>query len=410
MPSREMVEAPRTFRACGRAITVPRAFTIALRALPVALLGVACGGDTDSSGSDGAADAASVIALSPVAATDVPPSTSASVTLVDGETACTIDSFENQVRCVARDGSEAGVFGGQGDDPGEFRDPGVLARGPGGTVGVKDVGLMRFQVFTPLGALVADLPVEQPLWTPRHAFGADTIVGTYRVAGPGPALASGRTRWWEASALSLSAGETVRTWRPAALPEASECEHLFYGFPAPPAGWVFIDCKGTLSVVDDDGSNRGVRSPTWTGEHPNERDVAARVREQRESWSVARRSIAEGYAERGRPPPAARRFVVDSAALDEYRQRPKIYYLLQGRETIDAQGRVWMPTRVDRAVHSYIDVFSLEPEYLGTVRVVDRMIDYDVLNGTLVVLVEGAAPEGSRRIDWYELPEVLADP
>ncbi len=63
-----------------------------------------------------------------------------------------------------------------------------------------------------------------------------------------------------------------------------------------------------------------------------------------------------------------------------------------------------MPTQVDRAGHSYIDVFSLEPEYVGTVRVVDRMIDFDVLGETLVVLVEGSDLEGTRRIDWYEIP------
>ena len=67
-----------------------------------------------------------------------------------------------------------------------------------------------------------------------------------------------------------------------------------------------------------------------------------------------------------------------------------------------------MPTQVDRALYSYIDVFSLEPEYLGSVRVLDRMIDFDVLNGILAVLVESPDPEGSRRIDWYELPAALA--
>ncbi len=39
--------------------------------------------------------------------------------------------------------------------------------------------------------------------------------------------------------------------------------------------------------------------------------------------------------------------------------------------------------------------------------VVDRMIDFDVLRETLVVLVEGLDLESSRRIDWYGIPAPL---
>lgn len=132
--------------------------------------------------------------------------------------------------------------------------------------------------------------------------------------------------------------------------------------------------------------------------------MAGLVARQRDRWSSRNSRIADGYAARGRSAPTQSGFLVDSAALEEYRQRPKTYYLLRGLETIDEQDRVWMPTQVDRAGHSYIDVFSLEPEYVGTVRVVDRMIDFDVLGETLVVLVEGSDLEGTRRIDWYEIP------
>ncbi len=348
---------------------------------------------------------ATVIALSPITGTSVPHSSSTEVTLLaDGETACTIDSFEARGRCVARNGATVGVFGGEGEGPGEFRNPGRMARGESGTVGVMDPSLGRFQIFTAKGELVASVPVEQSLWAPASDHADDAIVGTHSTARMGPEVVPMFTMLLQAAALSIPSGETIETWKPAALPEINECEHRFYSFPAPAREWVFVDCAGTFSVVDAEGEIRSVQSPMWKDELPNERDVAARLASQRQSWDRQNEYIAEGYAARGRSRYVPRAFVVDSTALEEYRQSPKIYYLSRGNETIDAQNRVWMPTRADRSGHSYIDVFSLEPAYLGTVRVLDRMIDFDVLGETLVVLVEGSDLEGSRRIDWYEIP------
>ena len=77
--------------------------------------------------------------------------------LADERTACVIDSYEGQVRCVDGEGSVVGVFGREGEGPGEFGDPTYLARGEAGTVGVVDSDLGRFTVFEPSGAYVSDV-------------------------------------------------------------------------------------------------------------------------------------------------------------------------------------------------------------------------------------------------------------
>ena len=161
---------------------------------------------------DPAAPDPAVTTLSPLTGVGVPHSASPAVAiLTDGQTACTIDSFEARVRCVSRDGATVGVFGGEGEGPGEFEGPSRLARGADGTVGVMDPFLGRFQVFTPPGELVGSVPIDQPLWVPRSVFGENMLVGTFSAAGSGPEAASRFTMSLQAAALSIPSGETVET-------------------------------------------------------------------------------------------------------------------------------------------------------------------------------------------------------
>ena len=59
---------------------------------------------------------------------------------------------------------------------------------------------------------------------------------------------------------------------------------------------------------------------------------------------------------------------------------------------------------------SFIDVYD-GVEFVGTVEVRDRMVDFDLFEGTLAVLVERqVGPDDSdgvpdRGIDWYDLGE-----
>ena len=380
-----------------------RAFKVAMRAAlaTAGVLALACGERDDIPSVDDSVARPVVTALSPVARAQVPYSDTRSVALVDEATACTIDSFDVRVRCVARDERTIGLFGREGDGPGEFQNPTRLVRGRGGRIGVMDSRLRRFQVFLPWGELVASAEVPVPIWVPRAPFG-DTILGTYSEARDVAVFSASLV----AASVSISSGEILEEWRPARIPEAGECGPVLFGFPAASGAWVFVDCRGRLSFVDRTGSTNTVQAPTWFEELPNERDVEDHLSVRRSLARISARIRADGYRRRGRTPPSpSGGFEIDSTALAEYKGRPKLYYLLRGQETIDEQGRLWISTHRDRAEFSYLDVFSLDAQqYVGTVRVVDRMVDFDILDETLIVLVEGADVASSRRIDWYEIP------
>ena len=91
--------------------------------------------------------------------------------LADERTACAIDSYEGQIRCVDSDGAVVGVFGRKGEGPGEFGRPGYLARGEEGTVGVVDAQLGRFTVFEPSGAYLSEVKLPDRIFQPLPSFG-----------------------------------------------------------------------------------------------------------------------------------------------------------------------------------------------------------------------------------------------
>ena len=107
-----------------------------------------------------------------ISTTAVPLSESDEVALLaDGHTACVIDSYEGQVRCVDGDGTVVGVFGHTSEGPGEFGCPAYLARGDEGTAGVVDPALGRFTVFQPSGAYVSEVMLPDRLFQPLPPFG-----------------------------------------------------------------------------------------------------------------------------------------------------------------------------------------------------------------------------------------------
>ena len=88
----------------------------------------------------------------------IPLSAKGSIALLSDEaTACVIDSYEVRVRCVTRTGEVVGVFGREGEGPGEFDALSHLSGGPDNSVGAVDMGLDRFSVFEPSGDLVTEV-------------------------------------------------------------------------------------------------------------------------------------------------------------------------------------------------------------------------------------------------------------
>lgn len=345
----------------------------------------------------GAFDGISAQTLIPerIGAVEVPWSQAGSIALLSDEnTACVIDSYEEKVRCFNRSGDVVGVFGREGEGPGEFGSVSRLVGGPDNKVGTVDNGLQRFSVFEPSGVLVSEvvLPGAAVILIPIRRF-STTIAGISTVtfdvkkieagAGPGGTLALFE--------VDLPTAEVVRTEVPPVDAEV-ECGMIIYGIPDPAGGWVYVACEGHMVFVAEDGDVAVLQAPTYTGELPTDRDVE-RLREA---------TRPTGRFDRG----------MSREALEQYQNSPKNYHLLFGEEKFDERGRLWIATQRDRDEFSYLDVYDpAEAAFVGSIRVHDRIMGFDLLGSTLVVVVERRLspddPAGiaARAVDWYDISD-----
>lgn len=330
----------------------------------------------------------------------VPYSSSESMALVDPETACTVDSYEVKIVCVERSGRMLASFGREGDGPGELRRPGGLVRGVEGTVGFTDGG--TFHVFTPSGVPVLETVLPTRLLKPVSPFGA-TVTGTFP-------LSVGSVHDFSlnlaAVEIDLETGEILDQWRPGSIP-VMECGVPAFGFPSvgekAESAWVFMGCGGQLAFAHGSEPATVIWAPTHVEEMPNRRDVTS-YRERQEGFGRMAEQMLEQITGRRPTAPA----VNIEEATEASAGRPKRYYLQRGQETYDSRGRLWISTARDRDEESFLDVYA-DAAYYGTVRVRDRIVDFDIIGRTLAVLVErGIGPEDAdgvpdRAIDWYDI-------
>ena len=96
-----------------------------------------------------------VIQLRSFASTGAPPSMSGQVALVSERVACLVDSFEHRIHCLNSSRRAVGVFGREGEGPGEFRGPPWVMRGPAGMVAALDLSSAQLTFFEPDGTLVS---------------------------------------------------------------------------------------------------------------------------------------------------------------------------------------------------------------------------------------------------------------
>ena len=322
----------------------------------------------------------------------VPLSESEEVTLLaDERTACVIDSYEGQVRCVAGEGTVVGVFGREGEGPGEFGDPTSLARGDDGTVGVADPDLGRFTVFEPSGAHVSN--VVFPGFEPLRSFGAlvSGLSLDYMAMLDGDSSDPLMTRY----DVNIATGEVLREEGSPGGPWDVECGQVIYGIPDRAGGWTFVACEGHLIFVGDTGDAKALRAPTYVPELPDEREVA-RYEEMLESINRERGFPAsQGVEER----------------LERYRATPENYHLSAAQQLFDAANRYWIATGRDQHEWSYLDVYE-NAEYLGSVRVRDRLRAFDLVGSTLVALVDRQVGSDEadgipdRALDWYDIADL----
>ena len=152
-------------------------------------------------------------------------------------------------------------------------------------------------------------------------------------------------------------------------------------------------CEGHLIFADDTGDATVVRAPTYLAELPDERDVARH--EEMLRSVVAGRPVSQSVDEE----------------LESYRATPKKYFLSTADQLVDSANRYWIATQRDTHEWSYLDVYA-NAEYLGSVKVRDRLRGFDLLGSTLVVLVERqVGPDDGdgipdRALDWYDIGDL----
>lgn len=313
--------------------------------------------------------------------------------LADGRVACVIESYEDRVHCVDREGGGVGSFGREGEGPGEFGGPAVLVRGDRGTIGVMDYELSRFSVFEPSGAFVSSVTVPGVTFSPVGSF--DTVVTgvSRRLVMPGEDDDGPLMNLYE---VNIASSETVREEGSRGEPWDVECGSVIGGIPDRRGGWAFLACDGYLVFDEGAGTEATVvRAPTYVEEFPDEPEVARR----REEIETLNRS----FVELGLEPSQS-----VEEQLETYRTTPKRYYLSTSQHLFDDGGRYWVATHRDLDEWSWLDVYE-NTEFVATVKVRDRMLGFDVVGSTLVVLVERQlGPEDAdgipdRAVDWYEV-------
>ena len=325
---------------------------------------------------------------------NLPPSEQDAVTvLADERTACVVDSYEDRIRCVDREGAVVGVFGRTGEGPGEFDNPAYLARGDEGTIGVMDLGLNRFTIFEPSGAYVSDVTTPGGAFSPLRSFG-DVVSGVSPdlmaiLAGESPGARMNRYD------VNIASGEVVRDVESPRGPWDVECGDVLGGIPDRGDGWVLIACEAHLIFVGDTGDARVLRPPAYVPELPTEQEVAEREDE-----------LMSFVRDLGLP--ATSRI---EESLERFRTTPKAYHLSTAAHLVDADNRYWIATQRDMREWSYLDIYE-NAEYVGSVKVRDRMRGFDLVGSTLVVLVDrlvetddaGVVPD--RALDWYDIGEI----
>ncbi len=348
-------------------------------AVPTMAIAIGC--------SDGAGSS-SFHSLDPVASSDAPLSWSADIALVSEDVACVINSFEVQIHCRDRNNLVVGVFGREGDGPGEFRGLSVVERGPNGTLAAVDSELGRVTLFDPFGKRLSETPIPGGFVPHKLAgnrlFGVD-LSATYASRSPGGPID------FALAEVALTSGEVL--WTRTGLSEIAEteCGNIGMGWPRPDGGYVFWACARELVFLDheDAVSATVVISPTYFEEMPNDRDARAYL------YSV--RHLAGGVS--------LPKSTTD-AYLSDFRSKPKPWHLASSTALgFDSQGRLWVGTTRDRDTFSYLDIWA-GSVYVETVRIRDRLIGYDLLGTTLAALVErapGSDGIARRAIDWYSI-------
>ena len=330
-----------------------------------------------------------VYELSRVARVTVPvPTASREIILAEEDVACIIYSYDEQIYCMARDGN-AFTLGQAGDGPGEFRGLVTLLRSEDGTIAAIDRSGLR----------VVGLSGEFLSSVMLSGFMLDTD----RMVGDG--LAGTRLTPWAAwlEVVSAQTGEVLsRREFPTDVPD--ECAefpllkkgtmtvaaHVPSSAFLTPWGDVVSVCRANLALWGEEGAGmfEVLNVVSHEDEYPDEQDIADHEAAMNAVQGIA--GVTQG--------------------IREYRSTPKDWWLGGHTPVFDrARDWTWIGANRDRRAFSYIDIFAGRRfEYVGSVRVHDRMVGFDLFGSTLVVLVELPLSAGASdvAVDWYDISGV----
>ncbi|MDE0358210.1 MAG: hypothetical protein OXN92_10845 [Gammaproteobacteria bacterium] len=329
---------------------------------------------------------AAVILMDPVGTSSAPLTGINSIALADETTACVIESYEERIHCLSRDGEEVGAFGRPGEGPGEFRSLMEVVGGPSGTIGAIDWGLARMTIFQTTGTLVSE--VTLPFLGPYRARASfDSVLFGYGMASRSGDLSAG----FQILHTELDVASETIVWE-RAFPidlidtgcDRGTVDELARGVPTPTGGIVFPACGGLMILLEDrDGDAASlVEAPLYVEEFRTEAEVDAFAAQQRTSMFGS------------------------EAAVERYRTTPLRYNV--GRPIFDDRDRLWVLTRRFHEGFSHLDIYA-GTRLIGVVQVRDRAVGFDLRGSTLVILKDRPVgpddPDGypDRAVDWYDI-------
>jgi hypothetical protein len=330
-----------------------------------------------------APDAAWPVAITLVdSVTGVMPTTFPDVVVLRSGPVCVPDTYLHKVRCFDPASREWTAFGREGSGPGEFRALGPLIRvaGRDSLIGVVDIRHNRFSVHDADGLYHGGYSVP-PLFRPISEVGPRALSGLWVSYAPTEQRTGRLARLDAQTGTSLAqvtmeervgAGESTAGFaRGVELNDGTMVlnitRHRFARFSAD--GHKLAD----LELPDH------LRAPIY----PTERDI-----------EVFRYELRRLF---GREP--------SQAQVEEFSNKPMHPVVREANLRVGPHQTVWVASARDRVLHSYLDVFHAD-HYLGSVQVRHRLLGFDVLGDTLVVLVERPEEDVAgpvRGLDWYRI-------
>ncbi|MYC51517.1 MAG: hypothetical protein F4X47_04270 [Gammaproteobacteria bacterium] len=328
--------------------------------------------------------------MTPAAISNVPFTLNRDIALTSDGSVCVINSFEFQVFCTDQSGNRTSSLGRRGAGPGEFLHPGRLLRGPNDTMGVVDFRLNKMSIFQLSGELVSEVGLPGTMFSPSVTSFDSSVMGTamMQVATDGPETQATHME------LIVASGEIAwkRIYRADLVDSGCQqsplIDGLVNGVYSPTGQLVFFVCDGQmLSFLGRDAlPDTLLDAPTYTAELPNNRDL--------ESYRESLRTTMRAYAG-------------VQVRVDAYGRRAKPY---SRGAMFDEVGRLWVLTTKDQDLFSYLDIYENGQVHAGTIRVPDRVVGFDIIDTTLVALLDW--PVGSDDVDllqevnWYDITDL----